>query len=170
MIRMPNFKGDHNVEEPPSDAELKRIMAGYELAHQELYLPFSECATCCRTCNRRTRNQAESFVAQTISGPRADVYQKVFSNSDRSQLDKLRKSTTLCGVSMLVAKKEAARIAERYGGVGSQFGACVYIHMLHLAGEQMRTCKGGPGAKCGCTSQSHMDYLEKYRSIGEGGQ
>ena len=36
MIRMLNFKGEHDVEEPPSDDELKQIMAYYEESHKNL--------------------------------------------------------------------------------------------------------------------------------------
>lgn len=170
MIRMPNFKGEHGVEEPPSDAELKELMADYELSHRELYLPYAHCESCCATCNRRTRNQAEAFVQQAITGARADVYRRLFSSTDSGQLAKLRSSTTLCGVALLETKKEAARIAERYGCVGEQFGACVYVHMLALASNKMGVCKGGPGKKCGCTEQHRAEYLEKYKTLGMGGR
>lgn len=170
MIRMPNFKGEHNVEEPPSDAELKQIMSGYELEHRDLYLPYSWCTECCETCNRRTRNQAETFVQHSIAGPHSDVYKMLFPTSEQTQLEKLRGSTTFCGVCMLSAKKEAARIARRYGEVGNTFGACVYVHILALAQSNMRVCKNGAGKKCGCTSRQHEDYLRKYRALEVGGE
>ncbi|MBR3314084.1 MAG: ATP-binding protein [Atopobiaceae bacterium] len=166
MIRMPNFKGEHNVEEPPTDDELKTIMADYELGHRDLYLPFAECERCCERCNRRTRNQAEAFVHQVFSSHGADAYQRVFSERDGSQLEKLRNATSLCGVMQLATSKEAARIAGRYGEVGEQFGLCVYIHMLHAAQAQMLVCKKGPGKKCGCGQRSRDDYLERFKNVG----
>lgn len=164
-IRMLNFKGEHDVEEPPSDEELRAIMAPYEAAHEELFMPYPECSGVCSSCNRRVRNQAESLIHR-ISGPGADAYDLAFQKDVKSQRDAFRKVLGLCGVTRLLAKHEAERIAQRYGEIGACFGACVYIHLLHQMPRQMEQC-GLRGRKCACGQAERSTYLEKHRSIRE---
>jgi hypothetical protein len=166
MIRMPNFKGDHEVEEPPSDAGIKSIMAGYELAHRELYLPYAECAQCCHTCNRRVRNQAESFIQRSVVETGADIYRCVF--RDSNTFEQLKEKVTLCGVCNLAARKEYERICERYGEAGSCFGACVYVHLLHLAPDEMKSCNERFKRKCGCGSKEREEHLQRFTAIAKG--
>lgn len=165
-IRMVNFKGEHEVEEPPEDEELKGIMADYERSHRELYLPFPQCSGACDLCNRRVRNQAENFVQRLLLDNYADPYAQVFRLSDKKQLEAFRKTLGLCGICMRSAKNEADRIQKRYGHLGESFGKCVYIHMLNLCGEKMRNC-GIRGKKCSCGEDKRKEYLEKFGQIGE---
>lgn len=156
MVRLPNFKGEHDVEEPPTDARLKRIMGAYELEHLDLYRPFAECSMCCGTCDRRTRNQAESLVRRVVTDPGADVYKA-------SGLDaELARAITFCGALGLATTREKQRIEQRYGSVGPNFGSCVYIHALNLAHRQLAQCKAGAGTVCGCTAEKRLAYLERF--------
>ena len=165
-IRMLNFKGEHNVEEPPEDDELKVIMAEYEHSHRDLYLPYPQCGQVCSLCSRRVRNQAENFVQRLLLDSNADPYAEAFRLSDKKQLEAFRKSLGLCGICLRSAKKEAERIKNRYGTLGQCFGQCVYIHMMNLGSKQMALC-GIKGKKCGCTEQQWNEYIEKYGKIGE---
>ena len=67
MIRMRNFKEEYQVEEPPSDAELREQMRSYELSHGALYHPYPECIRRCTICSRRVRNQAENLVQRILT-------------------------------------------------------------------------------------------------------
>lgn len=162
-IRMVNFKGEHDVEEPPSDEELRQIMAPYEAAHEDLFMPYPECGGVCGRCNRRVRNQAESLIRE-ISGAGGDAYDRVFRDVGKTQKDAFRKTLGLCGVTRLLAKREAERIRARYGEIGDCFGGCVYIHLLHQMPQQMREC-GLRGRKCACGEAERADYLEKFKAI-----
>lgn len=165
-IRMLNFKGEHNVEEPPEDDELKVIMAEYEHSHRDLYLPYPQCGQVCSLCSRRVRNQAENFVQHLLLDNNADPYAEAFRLSDKKQLEAFRKSLGLCGICLRAAKKEAERIKNRYGVLGQCFGQCVYIHMVNLCSKQMALC-GIKGKKCDCTERQWNEYIEKYGKIGE---
>lgn len=165
MIRMLNFKGEHDVEEPPSDDELKQIMAYYEESHKNLFIPYEECEGNCDKCNRRVRNQAENFVQHLLLDHGADPYQKVFAQADESQLEGFKKTLGLCSVCMLNTKKEYERILKRYKTVGDCFGYCVYVHMLNMAEKQMEKCHGR-FKKCSCTKEKYSEYLKKFMNIG----
>ncbi len=165
-IRMLNFKGEYNVEEPPLDEELKDIMADYEKTHRELYLPYSQCKEACQLCNRRVRNQAESFVRKLLIDNGADPYAEVFSISDRTQLELFRKTLGLCGICLSATQKEAERIRSRYGMLGECFGECVYVHMLNMCFDKMEHC-GIRKKKCDCTEIKIKEYTEKFREKGE---
>lgn len=165
-IRMLNFKGEHDVEEPPEDQQLKDIMSDYEMSHRELFLPYKECGGVCEICNRRTRNQAESFVKTLLLDNGADPYRMAFSTKDKTQLEAFRNVIGVCGICLRATQIEADRIRERYGTLGSCFGKCVYIHMLNLAGRQMGKCCLKK-RKCKCGIEEKEEYLEKYGKAGE---
>lgn len=166
-IRMLNFKGEHNVEEPPLDEELKEIMADYEKTHRGLYLPYPQCKETCQLCNRRVRNQAESFVRKLLIDNGADPYAEIFSTSDRMQLELFRKTLGLCGICLRATQKEAERIKSRYGTLGECFGECVYVHIRNLCSDKMESC-GIRKKKCDCTEIEIKEYMEKFREKGEG--
>ena len=157
MIRMRNFKDEYNVEEPPSDPELRELMCGYELSHPRLYHPYAECMGHCPTCNRRVRNQAESYV------------QRILTDSAALPLvdPALRQSVSFCGLCALGTMQEAARIRDRYKMVSDCFGYCVYVHLLHLADRKMVECKKR-NKKCGCTAEEHQHYLDLFEEKGKG--
>lgn len=156
MIRMRNFKDDYHVEEPPSDPELRELMHGYELSHPRLYHPYAECLGHCPTCNRRVRNQAESYVQRILTDPAA-----------LPMLDPvLRQSVSFCGLCALGTMQEAARIRDRYKTVSDCFGYCVYVHLLHLADRKMAECKKR-NKKCGCTVEDHQRYLNLFEEKGK---
>ncbi len=165
MIRMVNFKGEHDVEEPPTDEELKEQMASYELSHLALYMPYPECSGRCSICNRRVRNQAESFVQQLLLDNGADPYQKVFQIQNKEQLEQFRKTVGLCGICLLAAESEAGRILERYKTLGEEFGHCVYVHMLNRAMKQMDACAQRQH-KCKCATEDRQSYMKKMNQIG----
>lgn len=159
-IRMLNFKGEHHVEEPQTDDELKEIMAGYELSHRELYLPYSQCAGNCTTCDRRVRNQAEQFVQKILLDQHADPYELKF----KSEKERYRGKCALCGVVMLLTMQEAKRIQARYKHLGQAFGGCVWIHLINRAYKHIAACptarKNGGRCPAAC-----MDYLNKFNGI-----
>lgn len=163
-IRMLNFKGEHDVEEPPSDEELKVIMASYERSHGELFMPFPECHLNCVFCNRRVRNQAESFVQQLFAQGSSGLYQRAFLRADQSQLEGFQNTLGMCGVSLLLTQREAKRILERYHTVGSEFGGCVYVHLLNKMEKEMDECRKRQKG-CACREDKVYEYLEKFKNV-----
>ena len=155
MLRMRNFKDEYRVEEPPSDQELYRMMHEYELSHPKLYHPFAECFMTCQTCDRRVRNQAESFVLHVISDPAA------LPLVDPA----LRKTVSFCGLCLMATVQEAKRLHERYKTVSDVFGRCVYVHLLHLADQLMIECKKRR-KNCACTYENHQHYLNNFSEKG----
>lgn len=138
-IRMVNFKGEHNVEEPPEDDELKQLMQDYEISNPGLFMPYPQCSKHCTTCSRRVRNQAESFVDR-LNDPAVDLYELAFHNKDKKQLDSFRTQIGVCSIVGLLASKEGKRILERYGEIGDKFGPCVYVHLQNKASALMDAC------------------------------
>ncbi|OUM21218.1 ATP-binding protein [Butyricicoccus porcorum] len=153
MIRMVDFKGEHDVEEPPSDDELKDMMCLYQQLHSEMYLPYPECSGVCVVCNRRARNQAENFVHQILLEKGADPYMLAFPPADR---ETFRKTQGIAGVCRLLAKRESMRIRKRYGKLGECFGPCVYIHMLNQASDKL-------GAST--NEKQKTENIEKFKQI-----
>ena len=162
MIRMPDFKREHRVNEPPDDATLGGMMASYERDHCSLYMPFDECASFCERCSHRTRNQAESFVAGVISSSNEAVYRTLFPDTDDSELHKLIARTPLCGVCALATKREAQRIRERYGSIDERFGACAYVHLINQAQARMEACRKTRLGKCDCGASARSRYREMF--------
>lgn len=155
MLRMRNFKDEYNVEEPPDDHELYRLMHGYELSHPHLYHPFEECLGTCQTCNRRVRNQAENYVYRILTEPDA-----------LPLLDPaLRRSVSFCGLCMMGTVQEAKRICARYKTVNAHFTYCVYVHLLHQAQKQMAECKKR-NKKCSCSAEDRQRYLKMFEEKG----
>ena len=165
-IRMLNFKEEHTVEEPPSDDELRLVMSVYEQKHPELYLPFPECSSTCEFCNRRVRNQAESFLQNTLLNNIAgeDIYNQVFPGSASADVEMFRKTLGICGIMRLLTEKEAARLQNRYGDVGEVFGTCVYIHMKNKAKQQMDDCSKRQ-KQCDCSLEKQAEYRKKFDEI-----
>lgn len=163
-IRMLNFKGEHRVEEPQTDEELKVIMADYERSHKELYMPYPECHANCKICNRRVRNQAESFVQRILLDYNADPYLCAFAKGGKAEADRFRKVLGVCGVSLMLTNNEAKRIMERYNQIGDSFGGCVYIHILNKAYKQMVQCRNNQ-KNCSCCESKWQEYFEKYKKI-----
>ena len=153
LIRMVNFKEDYNVEEPPTDEELHAIMAPYEKSHNSLFMPYPQCSSCCKTCSRRVRNQAESFVKGLME---KDVY-KEFLGADNEMMNVVG----LCQICMAMTKSEVQRITERYGQIGGCFGSCVYVHMINLMGLEQARCTIR-GRKCSCDKEKRQEYMAKY--------
>ena len=129
-------------------------------------MPYPECSGRCAVCNRRVRNQAESFVQRLLLDNGADPYQQVFQIHDKEQLEQFRKTIGLCGICLLAAENEGKRIIERYKTLGQEFGYCVYVHMLNRAVKQMDACARRQN-KCKCTAGEKLDYMRKMNQIGE---
>ena len=153
LIRMANFKEDYNVEEPPTDEELHAIMAPYEKSHNSLFMPYPQCSSCCKTCSRRVRNHAESFVKGLME---KDAY-KEFLGADNEMMNVVG----LCQICMAMTKSEVQRITERYGQIGGCFGSCVYVHMINLMGLEQARCTSR-GRKCPCDIEKRQEYMAKY--------
>lgn len=156
MIRMQNFKGDFNVELPPTDTELQQIMNEYENSHKELFLPFKECTRICEQCNRRVRNQAELFIRNITN---KDLYKMVFGTDER-----FKATVKTCALVYLLAKREKKRIEQRYGIVGDAFGGCAYIHFLNQEGITVSNCKSKTHG-CSCTHTERERYMEIMESL-----
>lgn len=165
MLRMLNFKDDHDVSEPPSNAELRAMMSEYEQEHRDLYVPFAECNQCCGQCNKRVRNQAESFVRQLLLEAKSDPYEKAFPALDR---DKYREKISLCQVCMVLSTREAKRLMKRYHNLGEEFGRCVYIHIMNQAQDKMSSCCAKKQKKCNCTIKNKIEFLEKFDQNAKG--
>ena len=161
MVRMINFKDDHDVEYPPSDEELRQIMKIYEEEHSELFKPFPECNQYCSICDRRVRNQAESLVLSIKDNQQKDIYRQVFEKEDSNGVDEYRKRIAFCSALLFLKNREQKRIIERYKNIGDSFGACVYIHMMHLLGVKETTCSHR-GKKCSCSVDVWSNYIEKF--------
>lgn len=161
MIRMVNFKGDHDVEEPPTDEELRGLMEEYELSHKELYIPFEQCKYCCKVCDRRTRNQAETFVKKLLLSVDSDPYREIMGTNDKTMLHSFQKNISICSICLIGAKREHARIVERYKRIGASFCSCVYVHIINMASQCMDFCKKHY-RKCGCDTVARIENFEKY--------
>lgn len=161
MIRMINFKDDHDVELPPSDTELHEIMKPYEISHSSLYKPFPECNACCEVCNRRVRNQAESFVNRLMENKKADLYKQLFASDNADQIEKYRKAVGYCSALLLLKNREEKRIIQRYKNIGDCFGACVYIHMMNLYNIKDTACPLR-NKKCACNTDKWIEYISKF--------
>lgn len=155
MLRMRNFKDELGVEEPPDDSELHEIMRSYELSHPELYHPFAECLARCETCDRRTRNQAESYVQRILSDPSAMPIKD----------PAIAQRVSFCGLCLAGMAGEAERIKRRYMHVDGRFGYCVYAHLIHLASREMSACaKRSKG--CSCSPEDRARYFASYEEKG----
>ncbi len=155
MLRMRNFKDEFDIEEPPDDTELHQIMCDYELSHPELYHPFAECLARCATCDRRTRNQAESYVRKILSNPSAMPIKD----------PAIARKVSFCGLCLTGMAEEAERIKGRYKHVDERFGYCVYTHLIHLADREMGTCaKRDKG--CSCSSEDRARYYASFEEKG----
>lgn len=161
MIRMVNFKGEHDVEEPPTDEELHELMAGYELSHKELYIPYEQCKYCCKVCDRRTRNQAESFVKELLLSAGASPYRKIMGTNDETMLQSFRRNIGLCSICLIGVQRERKRIIERYKRIGNSFCSCVYVHILNMASHSMNLCKS-KCCKCDCDTVARIENFEKF--------
>ena len=161
MVRMINFKDNHDVEYPPSDNELRQIMKVYEEKHSELFKPFPECNQCCSICDRRVRNQAESLVLSIKDNQQKDIYGQVFEKEDSSRVAEYRKRIAFCSALLVLKNREKERIIERYKNIGNSFGACVYIHMMHLFGIKEIMCSHR-GKKCSCSEDVWSNYIDKF--------
>ena len=161
MIRMINFKEDHDVDISPSDEELHFRMRSYELTHPDLFRPFPQCSNCCETCNRRVRNQAESFVRNLLTDKKRDVYRKVFSKEDAVTVEEYRKNIAFCSVCMILKNREEKRIKERYHEIGECFGSCVYIHLMNMAEIEKISCPHRQKF-CSCNTRKWEEYIMKY--------
>lgn len=155
MVRMRNFKDEYDVAEPPSDQELHQMMRGYELDHPGLYHPYPECLERCTTCNRRVRNQAESYVRRILSDP----------TSLPIKDPAIARSLTFCGHCLAGMTKEAERIKGRYGSIDERFGYCVFVHLIHLAGHEMAEC-AKRRKNCSCSQEDRNHYLATFKEKG----
>lgn len=162
-IRMVNFKGEHDVEEPPSDEELRTIMEPYQFSHKELYLPYEECSKVCSFCSRRTRSQAEIYLRDTLTKNGADPYKLLFEGNDDSYIDKMRKAIPLCAAEAVLAKREYERLEARYKNTDPTFLICAYIHLNNHLTNHSDVCRK-ICAKKTCTKEqkeTNKSYFSK---------
>ena len=159
LIRMVNFKADHDVETPPTDEELHDMMAPYEAARRDLFMPYPECPGNCAVCDRRVRSQAESFVREFLRHDE-EAYRRAFPGEDRGMLERFMGSIGRCSIFMKLTREERERLEARYGSVGPAFGTCVYTHLLHLYDLPRRSCPLR-GKSCACEGQKWAEYMEK---------
>ena len=157
MIRMVNFKDNHDVEFPPSDEELHEIMKPYEYKHSELFRPFPQCSQCCDICDRRVRNQAEGFVLNVKGNKKQDLYAQLFGKKDAE----LKNSIAFCSAFLALKNREEKRIIKRYKTIGDSFGACVYIHIINLYDITKVDCPHKK-KKCSCDENNWSNYIIKY--------
>lgn len=160
LIRMNNFKGEHQIEEPPTDEELKIIMSGYETSSKEMYMPYEECKNICDLCNRRVRNQAESFVKETLCSQ--DIYELLFQGDKETWRNRIG----ICSAMLKLTIEEAVRIKKRYQSIGGCFGACVYIHILHIAENERKKCRQ-THTNCECCKEKINEYISRYQKLVE---
>ena len=163
MLRMVNFKDDHEVEEPPSNEEIAKLMSKYEQEHSSLFMPYQMCSGFCERCDKRVRSQAESFVARIIAQSERELYRSVFPIDTEAYMN----TVSFCALCLILTKREAQRIKERYGLIGESFCRCVYIHILNSASKQMDNCIAKNRKKCLCSEQDHCKYCEKYETMGK---
>ena len=125
LLRMINFKGEHQIEESITDDIVKAMMEYYENDHPELYYPFAQCKGCCKKCNRRARNQAEAFVKELFkTGEYPYVY--VFGSFDSSVKD-----VPIMSVVAEAVSTKYIELRERYGETSPEFAPCVYIQVVN---------------------------------------
>ncbi|MBR3358876.1 MAG: ATP-binding protein [Solobacterium sp.] len=157
-VRMVNFKGEHNVEEPPSDKELEEIMASYEDAHSSLYMPYELCTQFCTRCDRRVRNQAESYITETFLKKHTDPIKSVFTSETEESLKAYYTKFKMCDLLAGIAKREKKRLEDRYGTVGESFRGCALIHMLELMPKTAEKCNN-MCKNCSCSHEQYLKYL-----------
>ena len=167
MLRMLNFKGEHDIEEPPTDEELKVMMQDYEKSHRDLYLPYEECKGICQYCDRKVRNRAEAFVINVLASKNTDIYERKFGAQYKDKIDGFRKTLPYCQIALLATQQEKERIEERYGPLGNKFGECVYMHMMNISKKQVENCKNNCKAnkKCKCDKVDRDQRMDKFKNI-----
>lgn len=160
MLRMLNFKGMYNVEEPQTDIELKNIMSYYEQEHKELYLPFSMCKHVCNICDRRVRKQAEELLSKAMI---KDPYATFGNNKDVELINYLKEAYPLCDFMNSHITKEKRRLQDRYSFVGDMFHACTLVQMYDEYPRYMNECKVRckKNKKCDCVEERKVCYIQK---------
>jgi DNA helicase HerA-like ATPase len=168
MVKMLNYKGEYKVEEPPSDDELHAMMSFYEEAKPDLFMPFAECSSVCKICDRRARSQAETFVERYFTGKGQNTYAAVLNeekvNSHMSSGKTLMGALRFCSVFYLAVKKEYQRIYEKYETHHKQFPPCAYIHLINTANPATRKCKS-TNIKCTCKQNAFENNIQIYKDI-----
>ena len=165
-IRMNNFKGEHKIEEPPTDFKLANIMSYYEQQHKYLYMPYSECSKCCRKCNRRVRNQAESFVKNNFLNDHVDIYKEILKMNSEVTLSRLKRQLCFSTIALRATQLEAERILKRYKHIGSEFGMCVYVHLLNLLIKNT-TKENNRYEDCLCDFEQFESKFDEFKKISE---
>lgn len=163
MVRMVNYKGIHQVEEPPSDQEMHEMMKGYIMDHPDIYLPFEECKQCCSFCTSRVRSQAQQFCEWFFREEGEGTLHEL------SKADMLNKkgfgdnkvSISFCKKCILGINQEAKRLIAQYGSIDKRFPLCAFFHMKNIKKELFDQCKD-----CPCSEQEQNHILKLLNNIG----
>lgn len=133
MIRMVNFKGEHTVEEPPGDEELREYMHFYEESNPELYMPLAGCPRFCTSCDRRLRSQIERVVRKYPFGQERALIgryvntkvldEKMIAALLKDPKMRIRMFLTECGEEKKILKRRREAISENYD-------RCAMLHAL----------------------------------------
>lgn len=160
MLRMVNFKGEHDVEEPPLDNELQEMMSYYELEHKALYLPYNMCHLVCDKCDRRVRKQAEELLKRAME---KDPYVTFGDNRDKKLIEYFKSKYPLCDFMKAHVKKDQKRLCERYGQVGPKFHVCALVQMYENNDDTyLKECKSRCEEKmcCSCSNADKERYIK----------
>ena len=135
MIRMVNFKGEHTVEEPPSDEELKEFMHFYEEANPRLYMPMSGCPRFCKGCDRRLRSQIERIARKYPVGNERSIIDRYINTKylDEKMIAALMRDPKF-RIRMFMSECESGKesLKRRHEAISDNYERCAMLHGLDL--------------------------------------
>jgi hypothetical protein len=158
-VQAPNFKKEHNLEEPQTDLEVQDSMHYFEESNPALFMPFEECPEGCNICNRRVRNQAERFVRQ-VTNRENSFEKKVIPNSTEPLL------ATACGTFYYHVRAKVIAMKAAGEAVDAVFPYCAYLHVIHFHPEIMNGCKKH-SKLCTCQAEGRDSMYQKFLRLSQ---
>lgn len=158
-VQAPNFKKEHNLEEPQTDLEVQDSMHYFEETNPALFMPFEECPEGCNICNRRVRNQAERFVRQ-VTNRENSFEKKVIPNSTEPLL------ATACGTFYYHVRAKVIAMKAAGEAVDAVFPYCAYLHVIHFHPEIMNGCKKH-SKLCTCQAEGRDSMYQKFLRLSQ---
>ena len=157
QVQAPNFKKDHGVEEPQSDAELNEEMSSFEESDSNLFMPYVECQIGCKKCNRRVRGQAERYIRKMVASGRHHINHSVKGTGAWG---------TLCRAARLKFMAEAKRIQQEYQDVDQLLPFCAYVHLLNFSPQSFELCEREQ-SECECLNEGRQSRFDLMLGAGQ---
>lgn len=157
-IQTPNFKGLHDIEEPPDDETLSKTMSAFEAKRPDTFMPFVQCSVGCKACNRRVRSQAERFVRPLVARGAGNI---AYAVRDDSPL-----YSTVCRAFKAKVAREVLQVKDRFSHVDPLLPFCAYVHLINQAPNAIRACNAEQST-CECKFQNgHQGWFDEMLELG----